>query len=146
MESVISQVPEVYRDIYINHWNTIKYSFKRGVIKDVYHFPIANYNQGDITNLLTTVRACTTGKFKINVSFGFIIKNRITEELRFYHPSNNTLLFELPMLIANGSDFNNLVDRVEHQDALEYARLQRPSTSWIVEKIICVKFDVFRLQ
>ena len=65
MESVISQVPEVYRDIYINHWNTIKTSFKRGVIKDVYHFPIANYNQGDITNLLTTVRASTTGKFKI---------------------------------------------------------------------------------
>ena len=89
MDPLILQVPAIYREIYVKHWHTIKTSVKKGVIKDVYHFPIVNYSRGDITNLLNTVRASTTGKFKINVSFGFIIKNRTTEELRFYHPSNN---------------------------------------------------------
>ena len=145
MDEFISQVPELYRDIYARHWNTIKTSVKRGAIRDVFHFPIANYTQGDVTKQLNTVRSETDGTFKINVSFGFIIRNRTTEELRFYHPSNNTLLFETPMLIVNQGDFINLLDRVEREDALEYARLQRPSTSWTVEKIICVRFDVYRL-
>ena len=145
MDEFVSQVPEIYQDIYKRHWNTIKTSVKKGAIRDVFHFPIANYTQGEISDYLNIVRTATNGKFKINVSFGFIIKNRATDELRFYHPSNNTLLFETPMLIVNENDFTNLLDRVERHDALEYARLQRPSTSWIVERIVCARFDVYRL-
>jgi hypothetical protein len=55
-------------------------------------------------NYLKTIRAATNRRFKINVSFGFILKHRATEELRFFHPSNNTLLFETPMLVANETD------------------------------------------
>ena len=96
-------------------------------------------------NYLKTIRAATNGRFKINVSFGFILKHRATEELRFFHPSNNTLLFETPMLVANETDFTSLLDRMEREDALEYARQQRPSTNWTVERVICVRFDVYRL-
>ena len=42
-------------------------------------------------------------------------------------------------------DYQTLVDDVEQEDAFEYARLQRPSTDWTVERIICVRFDVFKL-
>ena len=138
----MSRVPAVYQEIYRRHWNTIKPSVKRGVIRDVYHFPIKDY--ANPSNYLNNVRS-NSGRFKINVSFGFIIRNRVTDELRFFHPSNNTLLFETPMLITNETDFTNLLDRIDRQDALEWARLQRPSTSWTVEKIICVRFDVYRL-
>ena len=64
---------------------------------------------------------------------------------RFFHPSNNTLLFETPMLVTNETDFTSLLDRMEREDALEYARQQRPSTNWTVERVICVRFDVYRL-
>ena len=143
MDSTILQVPDIYREIYVNHWNTIKTSVKKGVLRDLYHFPIFRYN--NITEFLDTVREATQGDFKINVSFGFIIKNRGTDELRFYHPSNNSMLFETPRLIKGSDDFRRLSDDLERQDALEYARLQRPSTSWTVEKIICVRFDIFKL-
>ena len=144
----MAKVPAVYQEICRQHWNTIKTSVKRGVIRDVYHFPIENYSQQEITNHLTTVRAVAQAKqrFKINVTFGFILKNKSTDDLRFFHPSNNTLLFETPMLVANENDFTNLLERVERQDALEYARQQRPSTNWTVERIICVRFDVYRLM
>ena len=142
MDEFVATVPAVYQEIYRRHWNTIKTSVKRGAIRDVYHFPIANYTSP--ADYLNTVRAASR-TFKINVSFGFIIRNRVTDELKFFHPSNNTLLFETPMLIANESDFTNLLDRVERQDAFDYAREQRPSTNWTVERIICMRLDVYRV-
>ena len=145
MDEFISTVPAAYQEIYRRHWNTIKTSVKRGTIKDVYHFPITNYGLHQPMNYLNTIRAATNGPFKINASFGFILKHRATEELRFFHPSNNTLMFETPMLIANSADVTSLLDRIEREDALEYARQQRPSTSWSVERIICMRFDVYRL-
>ena len=145
MDEFVATVPAVYQEIYRRHWNTIKTSVKKGAIRDVYHFPLVNYSQQEIISHLTTIRAATR-RFKINVTFGFILKDKATEELRFFHPSNNTLLFETPMLITNGNDFTDLLERVERQDVLEYARHQRPSTKWTVEQIICVRFDVYRLS
>ena len=146
MDVFVATVPTVYRELYRRHWNTIKTSITRGILKDVYHFPIANYGLHKPMNYLNTIRAAANGRFKVNVSFGFILKHRATEELRFFHPSNNTLLFETPMSVANEADFTSLLDRIEREDALEYARQQRPSTNWTVERVICVRFDVYRLM
>ena len=126
--------------------NSAKIVIKSLSCSDVYHFPLANYGIHKPVNYLKTIRAATNGRFKINVSFGFILKHRATEELRFFHPSNNTLLFETSMLVANETDFTSLLDRMEREDALEYARQQRPSTNWTVERVICVRFDVYRLM
>ena len=142
MDEFLSRVPAVYRDIYRQHWNTIKTSVKRGAIRDVYHFPIADYTNP--SEYLNTIRAAS-GRFKINVSFGFIIRSLTTDELRFYHPSNNTSLFDRPRLIANDVDYTNLLERVELQDAFDYARQQKPSSEWVVERIVCARFDVYRL-
>ena len=46
------------------------------------------------------------------------------------------------MLVANEADFTSLLDRIEREDALEYARQQRPSTSWTVERVIYMRFDL----
>ena len=148
MDEFISTVPAAYQEIYRRHWNTIKTSVKIGILKDVYHFSIANYERPfhRLVNHLNTIREATNGRFKINVSFGFILKNRWTEELQFFNPSNNTLLFETPMLIANQNDCTNLLDSIEHHDVWEYARQQRPSRDWNVERVICMRFDVYRLN
>ncbi len=84
-------------------------------------------------------------KVKMNIAFGFILKHRTTVELKFFHPSNNTMLFEVPRVLGSPNDYHKLIDDIEHQDAVEYARSQRPSTKWTVERIICVRFDTFRL-
>ena len=85
-------------------------------------------------------------KIKVYVAFGFNLNDRVSGSLKFFHPSNNTMLFESPRLIANPNDIQNLVDDIEHQDAVEYARSLRPTTKWTVERIVCVRFDVFRLE
>ena len=143
--TVIQQVPDQYKEIYQRNWNTIKQSVKKGILKDVYHYPLFSSGDVEIKSRLHVTLMNYSGKIKINVAFGFILRNRITDELRFFHPSNNTLLFDTPRLLINAADYRNLEDDIEKQDAFEYARLQRPSTSWKVEKIICVRFDIFKL-
>ena len=143
MESLV-RVPEEYRDIYKNHWHTIRESVKHGLIREMYHFPLFDNNQNEISTCVNKVFKIHK-KFKINVAFGFILKSRTTGELKFHHPSNNTMVFENPRLVANQTDLTKIKQDIEHEDAIEYARLQRPSTDWVVERIICIRFDVYKL-
>ena len=142
--TTLQQIPEEYKQLYKRNWNTIKPSIRQGVIKDVYHYPLFSNSNDEIKSRLQDTVLKYTSKIKINTAFGFILRNRRTDELRFFHPSNNTMLFETPKLLVNTNDRLKLEDDIERQDAFEYARLQRPSTSWIVEKIICIRFDIFR--
>ena len=144
--AMLEQVPDEYKTIYQRHWKTIRPSVKRGLIRETHHYPLIS---GDIhTEIRTRLHSVLQihDKIKINVAFGFILKHRATDELKFFHPSNNTMLFETPRLIANQADRQKLEDDVEVQDAFEYARLQRPSTKWIVKRIICVRFDVYKIS
>ena len=84
-------------------------------------------------------------RFKINAAFGFILENRSTEELKFFHPSNNNKIFETPRLVEKDEDFEKLSMDLERTDAFEYASLQRPDTHWVVKKVICVRFDVTKM-
>ena len=85
-------------------------------------------------------------KIKVNVAFRFILKNRTTKELKFFHPSNNTMLFASPRLLQNSSDYKKFNDDIENDDAFEYARMNKSSTNWTVARIISVKFDAYKLQ
>ena len=142
---IIQQVSDEYRGIYQRNWKTIKQSVKKGALKDVYHYPLVSGNNVEIQSQLNKTLVNYSSKIKINVAFGFILRNGITDELRFFHPSNNTMFFDIPRLLVNAADHRKLMNDIEHQDVFEYVRLQRPSTSWIVEKIICIRFDIFRL-
>ena len=144
--AVLNQIPNRYKQIYQQHWNTIKTSEKRGLLKDVYHFPLLSTSNEEIITRLQEVLTEYSNNVKVNIAFGFILYDRVTSFLNFFHPSNNTMLFDVPRLLVNPNDFQNLVNDIEHQDAVEYARSLRPSTKWTVERIICVRFDVFRLK
>lgn len=143
--SVIQNVPVEYREIYQRHWDVIKQRVKRGVLKDTYHYPLVSTINSEIISRLQETLADYSKTIKINVAFGFILRKRNTEELKFFHPSNNTMLFETPRLLQRPADYIKLREDIEQEDAFEYARSQRPSTNWIVERIICVRFDIYRL-
>ena len=102
-------------------------------------------SDGEIISKAQQMVANYNGRMKVNVAFGFILKNRSTDELKFFHPSNNTMLFTTPKLLETVTDFKNFLDDIERQDAFEYARVQRPSTNWTVERIVCVRFDVYKM-
>ena len=74
--------------------------------------------------------------FKMNASFGFILRNMDSEEFRYFHASNNEgKLFEEPHLIRNKEDFNQALEELKHEDILEWVKQQRPNSKWVVVSI-----------
>ena len=144
LSALLAKVPSELHDLYKRHWHTIQTSVRQGTFKDVYHFPLVG-DRGEIDSKLTEVMMKYQRPIKINMAFGFILRKRDSNELKFYHPSNNTMLLDTPRLVSTPEDRQKLLDDVGREDALEYARQQRPSTNWTVESIICVRFDVTRL-
>ena len=143
---ILNQIPEKYREVYQRNWKTIKHSSKKGVLKDVYHFPLLVDSDNEIVSKLKEVLANYSKAIKVNVAFGFILQDRIYKELKFFHPSNNTMVFKLPRLVNSTDDVTSILDDIEKEDLFEHARQQRPSTRWIVERIICIRFDIYRLS
>ena len=137
----MQNIDEAYRDIYRKHWKTIN-SQKIGVLKDIINFPVYNLDDNELIKVLDTIKE-KYRRIKVNISLGYILRNREDDELKFFHPSNNNMLFQLPLKIDN--DFKNLKDELLNTDWFEVVRQQRPSTKWIVEKIICIRFDVYKL-
>ena len=137
----MQNIDEAYRDIYRKHWKTIN-SQKIGVLKDIINFPVYNLDDNELIKVLDTIKE-KYRRIKVNISLGFILRNREDDELKFFYPSNNNMLFQLPLKIDN--DFKNLKDELLNTDWFEVVRQQRPSTKWIVEKIICIRFDVYKL-
>ena len=138
---MMQNIDEAYQDIYRKHWKTIN-SQKIGVLKDIINFPVYNLDDNELIKVLDTIKE-KCRRININISLGFILRNREDDELKFFHPSNNNMLFQLPLKIDN--DFKNLKDELLNTDWFEVVRQQRPSTKWIVEKIICIRFDVYKL-
>lgn len=143
MEKIVN-LPENQQAIYRRHWTTIQKSLKVWRFKDIHHFPL--FGGENIDTLVTSVLEKYNQKIKVNAAFGFILRDRATDDLKFYHPSNNSMMFDSPKIVETPNDIKDLLNDVEKVDILEYARSQRPSSKWVVDKIICMRLDIFKLS
>ena len=142
-ESVLENMSLEVKSLYKRHFNTIKTRVTRGRIRTVYHFLVTDHY--DIKEYLSVVKADQNGKCKVNVALGFILNNIETGELRFFHPSHNSLIFDQPKTLQTNVDYKTLLEDLEREDMIDFARSERPSTKWRVTKIVCVRFDVYKL-
>ena len=142
-ESLLEAIPEVLKPLYRKNYKTIKTRITRGKIKTIYHFLVTDHY--DIKEYLSVVKADQNGKCKVNVALGFILNNIETGELRFFHPSHNSLIFDQPKTLQTNVDYKTLLEDLEREDMIDFARSERPSTKWRVTKIVCVRFDVYKL-
>ena len=143
----VSGIENEYKHIYKAYFNTIRTRVTKGRLKTMYHFLVAgDYTRAKAKEFLAAVdlKLNTGTIYKINAAFGFILRNHRTNELRFFHPSQNNMLYDLPVAIKNRQDLRNLLDDMESEDAKAYAAAQRPSTVWRFEKIVCVRFDLYK--
>ena len=83
--------------------------------------------------------------FKINLSFGFILSNVETGEKRYYYPSQNGLIFNQPLVVADEDDLQRVLQRVEETDWLEYVRQQKTNSKWRIALLTNVAFHLYPL-
>jgi G:T-mismatch repair DNA endonuclease (very short patch repair protein) len=82
-----------------------------------------------------------TKAFKINFSYGFVLRHVETSELRYFHASqNNARLLDVPRLVRNKEDFTNVLEDIHQEDILQFVHLQRENTKWTVHIVtnLCV--------
>ena len=146
MDAFLESLPDSFRDIYREHWLTIRPGVKKGRLKDVYHFPISPADK--IPGKLDEVLVNYQKSVKINVAFGYTMICKRTGAIKFSHPSNNALVFDTSQLVTltRPSDASRIKDAIEREDLLEIARNSRVSKMWQIDEIVCIRFDVVRLS
>ena len=140
-------VDDEYKEIYRKNYRTIRTRIDKGRFRTVYHFLVtSDYTRDKASDFLAAVdfQFSPQNSYKVNAAFGFILRNIRTNELRFFHPSNNLMLYEIPVVVAGRKDIAKLLDDLESEDARAYAFAHRPSTAWRMAKIVCVRFDVYK--
>ncbi len=88
-----------------------------------------------------------TTAFKINISYGFILRNRTSGRYKYYHSSGSCCgryLDELS-LITNADTFENFLERINELDILKWALNQRPNSDWVVEIVTNATIFVNRI-
>jgi hypothetical protein len=103
--NILPEDPET-RILYIRNWNTIQsHENSRNCVQDRYNFTFNDITSSTFPEMVRRIFTQQTSAFRINVSFGFILRNVETGELRYYHPSqSNARFFDVARLIRNEED------------------------------------------
>ena len=138
-----SPVPE-----YRRHWHQIRTRFSRqNRLLDWYNYRLSSLQPQELINPLDQIFADQSTVFKLNVSFGFILRNNETGDLQYHYASrNNNHLFESPFQIATAADLQQVREALRNIDILEWVRQQRPNSKWIVDQVTNVTFFITKLR
>ena len=131
-----SEVFDSFEACYLANRDKITTKVKDGRIQKLKHYEI----KGDlnmVTQLLKEIFRDNLNPFKINISFGYILKSVPQDSFRFYHPSNNNPFLANPKLIQNERDQAALLELCEQDNILEFVYKQTLTSSWVVSSIVC---------
>ena len=75
------------QDVIIQHWGSIRTHTSHGPVQSRYNIRLMTSDIGGLE--LGHIFAAQTTAFKINISYGFILRNRTSDRYRYYHSSCN---------------------------------------------------------
>jgi len=133
---------------YRQHWPQILTRFSRGNrLQDWYNFRLSTISPVSLREQLSRIFADQPTVFKVNFSFGFILRNTETGALQYHHPSaNNNLVLEQPFLVSNQDDLERFYEEISNIDFLEWVRQQHPNNKWMVDLVTNVTWFVWKIR
>ncbi|KAL9961202.1 hypothetical protein ACROYT_G030103 [Oculina patagonica] len=133
---------------YKRHWHQIRTHYSRpNHLLDWYNYRLSSLNSSELITHLDEIFEDQSNVFKLNIAFGFILRNNETNELQYYYASrNNNLLFESPFQIATAAELQQVRQTLEDIDILEFVRQQRPSSKWVVDTVTNITFYITKIR
>ena len=121
------------QDVIMQHWGSIRTHTSHGPVHSRYNIRLMTSDIGGLE--LGHIFAAQMRAFKINISYGFIIRNRTSDRYRYYHSSCNCCgrYLDEPSLITNAETFQIFLERIKEPDM--WALSQRPNSDWVVELV-----------
>jgi hypothetical protein len=103
------------RLLYLGHWNTIQLEKTVETVSRIdISFTLNDITSSTFPEMVRHIFTQQTSAFRINVSFGFILRNVETRELRYYHPSqSNARLFRCSSSNQERKRFRQISGRIE---------------------------------
>ncbi|XP_019633286.1 PREDICTED: uncharacterized protein LOC109476724, partial [Branchiostoma belcheri] len=136
---------QAVEQIYKQKWSKIRTHFERKAVHARYNFRLNSINVDDMTDKVWAIFRDQKTAFKINLSYGFVLRNN-EGELRYYYPcENNHTFLEKPVIVDDEENLQKFLDQIADKDVLEDCRQHRPDSKWIVHDIPHVEFYVSKL-
>ena len=132
------------QDAVRENWGSVCTHVAQGPVQTRFNHRLTSLDTRDLHAPLRVLFDKQATAFKINYSFGFILKEKQSGRLRYYHLSNNCCvrLLEEPSLITNRADFDRFLARIREPDILQWAIPQRPNSHWVCEHVTNATFFV----
>ena len=142
-DNLSSDLQDAVRD----NWGSIRTHVVHGPIQTRYNHRLSSLEMRDSHEQLRVLFDQQTTSFKINCSFAFILKEKQSGRLKYYHLSNNCCgrYLEEPTLIGKRADFDQFLERIREPDILKWAIAQRPNSDWVCEMATNVTFFINRI-
>ena len=136
------ELSSVIRDFVHENWGSVRTHVVHGPIQTRYNRRLTSLDMRDLHDQLFLLFDQQTTAFKVNVSFGFVLREKENDRLRYYHSSNNCCgrYLEEPALITNRDDFDRFLARIQESDILQWAVAQRPNSDWVCELVTNATF------
>ena len=142
------ELSSAIRDFVHENWGSVRTHVVHGPIQTRYNRRLTGLDMRDLHDqLFLLFDQQTTAAFKVNVSFGFVLREKENDRLRYYHSSNNCCgrYLEEPSLITNRDDFDRFLARIQESDILQWAVAQRPNSDWVCEHVTNATFFLNRI-
>ena len=133
------------QDVITENWSSIRSHVTRGPVQSRYNYRLTSLDTRSLE--LRHIFEEQTTAFKINISYGFILRNKQTGRYRLYHSSCNCCgrYLDEPSLITNAETFEKFLERIKEPDLLNWAVSQRPNSDWICEMVTNATFFVNKI-
>ena len=134
-------------DVVRNHWSTIRTHVSRGPLQCRYDYRLTTLDTTVLEAPLKIMFQEQTSAFKINLSYGFVLRNKNTDQYKYYHSSCNCCgrYLDEPSLITNSKDFDDFLERIRETDVWQWDINQRPDSAWVCDLVTNVTFFVKRI-
>ena len=130
-----------------NNWSSIRTRLSRGPLQTRVNFRLCSLDTTTLETPLKTMFEQQTNAFKINLSYGFVLKNKNTGCYRYYHSSYICCgrYLDEPSLITDRGDFDEFLESIKQNDILQWVISQRPDSQWICEMVTNVTFFINKI-
>ena len=141
------ELSSAIRDFVHENWASVRTHVVNGPVQTRYNRRLASLDTRDLHDQLFLLFDQQTTAFKINCSFGFVLREKENGRLRYYHSSNNCCgrILEEPSLVTNRDDFDRFLAHIQESDILQWAVAQRPNSDWVCELITNATFFLNRI-
>ena len=110
----------------------------------VYNFPAGNdVDEEQIAQAADAIYDQQDHAFKLNLSFGVILRNRETGEYRFFRPFYNDSVLDRPLYVSRRRDLRTLTLRLRRMDLFAHLLRQRDDTKWRPVLVTNFRFTLF---